>query len=54
MTAPNNFPQPRVTDHRVGHTSHNIEGIMNGDIKEFTEVLQKAEMEQRLAEAGLE
>lgn len=50
-----NFPQSRVTDHRVGHTSHNIEGIMsNGDILEFTEILQKAEMEQRLVEAGLE
>lgn len=49
-----NFPQSRVTDHRVGFTSHNIEGIMNGEISEFTEILQKAEMEQRLADAGME
>jgi len=45
-----NFPQSRVTDHRINHTSHNMEGIMNGDITEFTEHLQKAEMEQRLSE----
>lgn len=48
-----NFPQSRVTDHRINHTSHNMEGIMNGDINEFTELLQKAEMEQRLAEEEL-
>jgi len=49
-----NYPQSRVTDHRVGYTSHNIDGIMTGEITELTDVLQKAEMEQRLAEAGLE
>ena len=49
-----NYPQSRVTDHRIGHTSHNIEGIMSGDIYEFTDLLQKAEMEQRLADAGME
>jgi len=48
-----NFPQSRVTDHRINHTSHNMEGIMTGDINEFTEELQKAEMEQRLSEEGL-
>ena len=48
-----NFPQSRVTDHRINHTSHNMEGIMTGDINEFTDHLQKAEMEQRLAEEEL-
>jgi len=48
-----NFPQSRVTDHRINHTSHNMEGIMNGDIIEFTDHLQKAEMEQRLSEEEL-
>lgn len=47
-----NFPQSRVTDHRINHTSHNMEGIMNGELFEFTDHLQKAEMEQRLAEEG--
>ncbi len=49
-----NFPQSRVTDHRINHTSHNMDGIMNGDISEFVENLQKAAMEERLAEAGLQ
>ena len=48
-----NFPQSRVTDHRINHTSHNIEAILAGAVGEFTEQLQKAEMEQRLAESGL-
>lgn len=48
-----NFPQSRVTDHRINYTSHNIEGILAGDISEFTELLQKAEMEQRLADSEL-
>jgi len=48
-----NFPQSRVTDHRINHTSHNMEGILAGDVFEFTEHLQKAEMEQRLSEAEL-
>jgi peptide chain release factor 1 len=47
-----NFPQSRVTDHRIGHTSHNLAGIMAGDFTEFTAALQKAEMAERLAEAG--
>ncbi|MFZ9937194.1 MAG: peptide chain release factor 1 [Luteolibacter sp.] len=47
-----NFPQSRVTDHRIGHTSHNLAGIMGGDFTEFTAALQKAEMAERLAEAG--
>jgi len=49
-----NFPQSRVTDHRINYTSHNMEGIMSGDIYEFTDHLQKAEMEQRLAEEELD
>ena len=48
-----NFPQSRVTDHRINHTSHNLEGVLAGAVEEFTEELQKAEMAQRLAESGL-
>jgi peptide chain release factor 1 len=47
-----NFPQSRVTDHRIGLTSHNLTGIMAGDFSEFTSSLQKADMAERLAEAG--
>jgi len=49
-----NFPQSRVTDHRINFTSHNMDGILGGQLGEITENLMKAEMEQKLAEAGLE
>lgn len=49
-----NFPQNRVTDHRVSLTSHNLEGVMTGKLDEFVEELQKADMAERLKEAGLE
>lgn len=48
-----NFPQSRVTDHRINHTSHNIDGIMGGQLAEFTDRLQATEMAQRLEEASL-
>lgn len=48
-----NFPQSRVTDHRVGYTSYNLEGVMAGRLDEFVAVLQRAEMRERMAEAGL-
>jgi peptide chain release factor 1 len=47
-----NFPQNRVTDHRIGFTSHHLEGILGGGIDELVAALQRAEMEERLAEAG--
>jgi len=46
-----NFPQSRVTDHRIGHTSHDIERVLGGDFTEFTQTLQRAEMAERLADA---
>lgn len=35
-----NFPQDRMTDHRVGMTKHNLPGIMDGDILEIIETLR--------------
>jgi peptide chain release factor 1 len=49
-----NFPQSRVTDHRINFTSHNLDGILNGQLGEITGNLMKEEMEQRLADAGME
>jgi len=49
-----NFPQSRITDHRVGFTAHNLEAVLAGDLSEFTNQLQKAEMEEKLAEASAE
>jgi peptide chain release factor 1 len=44
-----NFPQGRVTDHRVKHTSHDLEGVLAGGLDEFTETLAAEEKRARLA-----
>ena len=44
-----NFPQGRITDHRVGLTSHGLEATMNGDLEEFTRALAAKERSDRLA-----
>jgi len=43
-----NFPQGRVTDHRIGLTVYNLDTILNGDIQEFLEALQFAENAEKL------
>ena len=43
-----NFPQSRVTDHRIGFTSHNLPAILDGDLEELTEALRTADIEERL------
>jgi len=48
-----NFPQNRVTDHRIGLTLHNLEGVLTGQVEELVEALQASEMAERLQEAGL-
>ena len=35
-----NFPQDRVTDHRIGLTTHNLPGVLQGDMKQIIEALQ--------------
>ena len=43
-----NYPQGRVTDHRIGLTAYNLDDIMNGDIQEFIDALQFAENAEKL------
>ncbi len=43
-----NFPQSRVTDHRIGLTLYRLEDILAGEIDEFVEALKKKEQEERL------
>jgi peptide chain release factor 1 len=45
-----NFPQTRVTDHRIHYTSHRLEAILNGEIDEFIEALSAADQEEKLKE----
>ena len=43
-----NYPQNRVTDHRINYSSHNLEAILDGDIDEVIDALVHNEREQRL------
>ena len=44
-----NFPQSRITDHRIGLSSHNLEATLGGDLEEFTRALAAKERAERLA-----
>ncbi len=41
-----NFPDRRVTDHRIGLTVYNLEAVMEGDLGEFVDALFQDEMEK--------
>jgi len=44
-----NWPQGRVTDHRIGLTSYNLDAVINGEIDEFIEALQVAENAEKMS-----
>jgi len=46
-----NFPQSRVTDHRIGLSLYSIDAIMNGELDSLIEPLTKAEQAERLKDA---
>jgi peptide chain release factor 1 len=48
-----NFPQGRVTDHRIKLTSHNLDAVLGGDLGEFTDALSAEEKRQRLEAAAV-
>ncbi|QJX46699.1 peptide chain release factor 1 [Hymenobacter taeanensis] len=45
-----NYPQGRVTDHRIGFTVYNLSSVMDGNIDDFVEQLRLAESAERLKE----
>jgi peptide chain release factor 1 len=45
-----NYPQGRVTDHRIGMSVHNLPQVMNGDIADFIEQLRITENMNKLKE----
>ena len=49
-----NFPQSRVTDHRINISSFNLTGVLDGDIDQFIDELATRDEAERLAAAGLE
>ncbi len=51
-----NFPQNRVTDHRIGLTIYALEGVMDGDLEELIESAKRFELEKRMrsVESGKE
>jgi peptide chain release factor 1 len=49
-----NFPQARVTDHRINFTTHNLPEVMEGALDDIAEALGAADMAERLAAAGAE
>lgn len=44
-----NYPQGRITDHRIGMTVYNLDDVMNGSVQEFIDALQFAENSEKLA-----
>jgi peptide chain release factor 1 len=48
-----NYPQGRVTDHRINVTIYNLQAVLNGDIAELIDKLQMAENAERLKEAAI-
>jgi peptide chain release factor 1 len=47
-----NYPQGRVTDHRINLTIYNLDAVMNGDLQEIVEGLQFAENAEKMASQG--
>jgi peptide chain release factor 1 len=48
-----NFPQNRVTDHRIGLTSYQLEDVLDGNLDQFIEELATVEQAEKLRRAGL-
>jgi peptide chain release factor 1 len=48
-----NFPQGRVTDHRIGYTTHDLQGFLGGDIQDMIDHLTVAENAEKLKENEL-
>ena len=48
-----NFPQGRVTDHRIGYTTHDLQGFLAGNIQDMIDALSVAENAEKMKEAAL-
>ena len=43
-----NYPQGRVTDHRIGMTVYNLDAVLNGEVQDFIDALQFAENAEKM------
>ena len=48
-----NYPQGRMTDHRIGYTVYNLPAVMDGDIEDIIDKLRVEENTERLKETEL-
>ena len=48
-----NYPENRLTDHRIKLTAHRLDQILNGDLDEFTEAIQAEDRRLSLEAAGV-
>lgn len=48
-----NFPQNRITDHRIGYSVYNIEEVMDGDLSELSNKLIEADIEAKLKDSSI-
>jgi peptide chain release factor 1 len=46
-----NFPQSRITDHRINFTTHQLTGVLNGDLDELLDAVSSYYTAERLKEA---
>lgn len=49
-----NFPQSRITDHRIGFTAYNMDQVLDGDMENIIDALVTADQTERLARLGVE
>ena len=45
-----NYPQSRITDHRIGFTTHDLSGVMDGHLEPIIEALKLADVEEQLGD----
>jgi peptide chain release factor 1 len=48
-----NFPQNRLTDHRIGFTSHDLTLVMEGKLEPLVDALAADDLQRRLKESGM-
>jgi peptide chain release factor 1 len=48
-----NFPENRISDHRIGFKSYNLDQVLNGDLDAVVKALQEADTQLRLSQAGV-